>query len=305
MAYAIKFLDLSPQFWVISFRGQVNHGQKGRALNKIIENGQRIALRIATGPKEKEFPGIVRSYDQVRELISLEIEGLTEEQLSFLLGKETTIVGRDFDFDLDLPCVVAEESQFPILVCRKVDRRNHVRVNAFLHLKYCTVDREIYKTDPERCLIRIQEEMGNHENSFEGLADEMDQESLSPKLMCFLTDMNSKLNRILAILEKEPDGQPQRAIAVNISGSGLRFTVREKMGVRKLLGIRIVLPLSPPVPVVFLGEVTRVREKKKGEFEIAVKYLAIDEVDRDQIVQYAFKRMREAIRDRKTKTDQT
>lgn len=304
MAYASESIERSSQFWPVTFRGGANYERKGRTLNEILQDGQHIALRVATGPEEKEFSGVVRSFDRVRGLISLEIEGQAEEQMSVVLGKEATIVGGAPDFDLDVPCIVDGESRFPILVCQKVDRRNYVRVNVFLPLKYRTVDRELYEADPEGYLLRVQEEMGNHESPFEGVTEEVDQESLPPKLLCFLTDINRKLDRILAILEEEPDFQPQGAIAVNISGSGLRFRVREKMGARKLLAIRIVLPLSPPVPVVFLGEVTRVREKGRGEFETAMKFVAIDEADREQIVHYAFKRMRKSIRNRKKKRGQ-
>ena len=73
----------------------------------------------------------------------------------------------------------------------------------------------------------------------------------------------------------------------------------------QLLAIRIVLPLSPPAPVVFVSEVRRVKEKEKGEFEIAVKFVAIGEADQEKIVHYAFKRMRESIRSRRNKAVQT
>ena len=274
-------------------------------MNRTLQNGQHIALRIANGHKERELSGVVQSFDPGKGLICLEIGDRSGVQGAFFAGKEVTIVGRASHNDLDLPCVVVEETQFPILVCRKVDRRNHVRVSAFLHLKYRPVEREVYKADPESCLIRIREEMGNSEGSFEAVLDEVDQESLNPKLLCLLAEMNRKLDRILASLEEDHGAQPQGLIPVNISGSGVRFTVREKMEARKILAIRIVLPFSPPVPVVFLGEVTRVREKAKGEFEIAVKFVTIDETDREQIVHYGFKRLRESIRNERMKTPKT
>jgi len=273
-------------------------------LKRTLENGQPIALRIATGPEEKEFLGILRSFDQDQGLIYLEIGSQNRWQAGFFAGKAVTIVGQSPGSDLDLPCVVVEENRFPILVCRKVDRRNYVRVSAFLHLQYHIVKRELYEADPEGCLLRIREEMGSGRSAFEALADELAQESLDPKILSLLTDMSKKLDRILAILERDQNGQPPEAIPVNISGSGIRFTIRERIEARQLLAIRVVLPLSPPAPVVFLGEITRVRDKGKGEFEIAVKYIAIDEMDREQIVHYGFKRMRESIRNRRKKAAQ-
>jgi c-di-GMP-binding flagellar brake protein YcgR len=262
-------------------------------LNRTLDKGQHIALRVATGLEEKEFFGVVRSVDQKQGLISLEIGNKGAGDAAFFAGKEVTIIGRGPDVGLDLPCVVIDEDRFPVLVCRKADRRNYVRVSTFLHLNYRTF------------LVKMREEMGRGESSFESLAKELNQESRDPKLLYLLADLNRKLDRILAILTEEFDGQPREPIPVNISGSGLRFTVRERIEQRNLLAIRIVLPLSPPVPVVFLGEITRVREKGKKEFEIAVKYVAIDELDREQIVQYGFKRMRESIRNRKKNGVQT
>ena len=278
---------------------------RGRGLNKGLENGQRIALRVATGVEEKEFSGVVQSFDPVRGRISLEMDDPMGGKKSFFPGQEATIIGTAPGADLDFPCVVVEESRFPILVCREVDRRNHLRVNAFLHLKYRPVNRELFEADPEGFLLMVREEMGNGESSFEELADELDSETLSPRLLSLLEEMSKKLDRILSLLEEKEDGQSRGAIAVNISGSGLRFTAPEKMEARKLLAIRIPLPLSPPVSVVFVGEVKRVREKGKGEFETAVKFVAIDAADQEKIVHYTFKRMREAIRNRKQKTGPT
>jgi hypothetical protein len=268
-------------------------------LNRRLEDGQLIALRIATGVVEKEFPGVVRSFDGTRRLISLEIVDPTDKKGVFLPGKEATIVGRPPDLDLDIPCVVAEAKEFPVLICRGVDRRNHLRINPFLSLSYRTVERELYETDPEGFLFRFQEEMRNDEGSFEALRDELDPEIFNPTLLSLFENMNKKLDRILSLFEGGRDVESRGVIPVNISGSGLRFTIHENMEAGKLLAVRIVLPLSPPAPVVFVAEVRRVREKANGEFEIAAKYLAIDEADRDKIVHYTFKRMRESIRSHK------
>lgn len=275
---------------------------KGSGLNKRLENGQRIALRLANGVEEKQFAGVVRSFDRVRGLISLEIEGQMGKKMSFPPGKEGTIVGRTPHSDLDLPCVLTGESRFPILVCRGVDRRNHLRVNAFLRVKYRPVNKELYEADPQGFLLRVQEEMGNGESSLEVLTEQLEGETLNPNLLCLLGDMSKKLDRILSLLGGEGEGQSTEVTAVNISGSGLRFTARERIEARTLLAMRIVLPLSPPVAVVLLGEVKRVRAKGQGEFETAVKFVAIDEADQEKIVHYAFKRMRESIRNRRRKT---
>ena len=267
-------------------------------MDRSLESGQSVAIRVAMGPQEDEFPAVVWSCDSAEGLISVKIEGGSKERASALLGKKVTIVGRTRDFNLDLPCVVAPESQFPILVCQRVNRRNHVRVNAFLPLTFRPVDRSLYETDPEGFLVRLQEELGGHEGTYETVREEEEGEPIHPKVLALLTDMNRKLDRILAAFERKQNGQPQGPLPVNISGSGFRFTVRERIEAKALLAVRTVLPLSPPATIVFIGEVTRVRDKGGGQFEIAVRFLAIDENDRDQIIHYTFRRMRESVRNR-------
>jgi hypothetical protein len=269
-------------------------------VDRNLENGQPVALRVAMGPREDEFMGIVQNYDSSRGLVSVKVEGDSQQKASYFRGKKVTIVGRTPDVNLDLPCVVAKDSDFPVLVCQHVNRRNHVRVNTFLPLKYRHVDRSVYETDPEGFLVRIQEEMGSHEGVYEVFQEEEDEEPVHPKILALLTDMNRKLDRILMVLESQVDGQYRGPVPVNISGSGLRFQVREKIKPMSMLAVRIVLPLSPPVPIVFIGEVTRVREREKedGSYEIAVRFVAIDEMDREEIVHYTFKRMRESVRNR-------
>ena len=282
----------------------MNHRQKGKALDKALDSGQRIAVRVARGAEESEFLGVVRSLDQKRGLVSLEMKNQTKGMMPFLPGKSVTIIGATPGSNLDIPCVVDEESRFPILVCRRANRRNHFRVNAFLQLKYRIVERGLYEADPDGLLAMMREEMGGSETSFEVLAEQETEESLDPRLMCLLADIRRKLDWILASLDTNLDGRRQKTMAVNISGSGLRFTVPERIGAEELLAIRITLPLSPPASVVFLGEVTRVRDKGNGQSEIAVRYLAIDEMDRDQIVRYTFKRLRESVRNKPTETEQ-
>jgi c-di-GMP-binding flagellar brake protein YcgR len=276
---------------------------KGFYLDSRLEKGQHIALRFAIGVEEKEFLGVVRSFDLDQGLISLEVDGQTAEKTHFVPGQMATIVGKTPGLDLDIPCVMTVQSQFPILTCREVDRRNHLRVNAFLHVEYRRVDRALYEADQEGFLVRIKEEMSRGANLFVGFEDEPDAEGLSPKVLYILENMSRKLDRILSLLEKDRDGESMGVIPVNISGSGIRFAARDKIKAKGLLAIRVVLPLSPPVSAVFLAEARRVRETANGLFETAAEFVAIEEADRERIVRYAFKRMRESIRSQKKKTD--
>ena len=267
-------------------------------MNGLLQEGQRVALRVATGTEESEFRGIVRSFDRAQGRVSVEVEDEFRGKMAFLLGREATLVGEDPKLNIDFPCVVSGESRFPTVICQRANRRNHVRVNACVPLKYRHLSREEYDADPEGCLIRLREEMGGLERSAEVLPEDLAEASLDPRLLSLLTGINRKLDRVLSLLQRGLDGQSGGPLAVNISGSGVRFTLRERVLAGNLLAVSIVLPVAPPITVVFIGEVTRVRDKGKGDVEIAVRFLAIDEEDREQIVHYTFKRMRESVRNR-------
>jgi hypothetical protein len=174
-------------------------------LDRKVAKGQSIGLRVARGSEEREIPGVVLSFDRAQGFISLEIEGEREEKISLPKGKEVTIVGRMPDSDLDIPCVVADGSQFPVVICRGVDRRDHLRVNTFLNLTYRLVERELLEMDPEALLLRIQEEMGDGDGAFEPLSEELDLETLNPKLLALLESMSKKLDRILSLLQDESE----------------------------------------------------------------------------------------------------
>jgi hypothetical protein len=264
-----------------------------------IEAGQAIALRIAKGFEEKEFSGVVESRDCGRGLVGLRIDA--HAGMGPLPGEEATIIGKAAGADIDIPCVVADASRFPFLVCQEVDRRNHLRVNALLHVTYRSVQRALYEADPEGLLHRVREEMGGSENSFQLLRDDAHAVDPDPKFLCLLEEMNRKLDRILFLLNGRGAGGPEGVLPVNISGSGIRFTIRERAEARALFAVRIEIPGSPPAAIVFLGEVVRVRDKGNGQYETALKYVAIDELDREKIVHYVFRRMRESIRESRGK----
>jgi c-di-GMP-binding flagellar brake protein YcgR len=278
-------------------------GERVRLSGKL-EKGQSVALRMVSGVKELEIIGNILSFDDDKGLIALEVDGKQTEKTPVHRGKEATIVGRASDSDLDIPCVIAETDRFPILICREVDRRNHLRVNAFLRVGYRRVERESFESDPEAALLRFREEMWGGDHSFEDLKEGLEGGDLDPQLLSLFESLSHKLDRVLSLLEGRGNVQSLGVVPVNLSGSGVRFPARERMRSRELLALQIILPLSPPATVVLIGEVRRVREKGSREFETAVKFVTVDELDQEKIVHYTFKRMRESIRNRRNKEDE-
>ncbi len=97
------------------------------------------------------------------------------------------------------------------------------------------------------------------------------------------------------MLEKE-GMLPSEKKMVNISASGLRFTLSHSVEVGDVLEIKLLLPTYPPVAVFAYGEVKRVEALSGGKFEVAVEYLNMGEPVRNEIIQYTLSRQRETIR---------
>ncbi len=117
------------------------------------------------------------------------------------------------------------------------------------------------------------------------------------KLSNMITAINTKLDFIISyfLLDKEGllSGEKKR---VNISASGIRFTVTYPVKVKDIMEIKLLLPTYPPTAVFTYGEVTRVRHLDDKTYEIALQYLNVGDKARDEIIQYMLTRQRETIK---------
>jgi len=83
---------------------------------------------------------------------------------------------------------------------------------------------------------------------------------------------------------------PQR---VNLSGGGVRFLIREKVETGTMVNLEIFLPLQRPKVVYAVATVLRINElllirDNHTYYSIAVKFICLDERDREDIISYLF-----------------
>ncbi len=115
----------------------------------------------------------------------------------------------------------------------------------------------------------------------------------------WLTMLNTKLDAIINMLTFQREGiSALPFVKVDISGAGLKFSSPEKYNHRDILELKMLLPMMPPVALYVYGEVIKVESSMNG-FEIAVKFIAMDEDIRDEIVKFVFKRQREILREKR------
>ena len=117
------------------------------------------------------------------------------------------------------------------------------------------------------------------------------------KLYEELKEIKTKLDFIINhfFLEKEGLSSAEKKL-VNISASGIKFTVKHPVKEKDILEIKLLLPTYPPVVVFAYGEVKRVKALEDQTYEIALEYLNMGETVRNEIIQYTLNHQRETIR---------
>lgn len=125
-------------------------------------------------------------------------------------------------------------------------------------------------------------------------------EAVHPHLWQMLVDINQKLGLILDKLNIEGEGLTEaEEQKVNISATGIRFIVKERVAPGDAVEIKMLLPSRPPVGVVTYGRVIRVDKGAEGEYCVAVNFEELEEDVREEIIQYTINRQREVIRAQK------
>ena len=121
--------------------------------------------------------------------------------------------------------------------------------------------------------------------------------SENDKLFDEISDIKAKLDYIINhfIMEKEGLGNPEKKY-VNISASGIRFTVNHPVKIKDVMEVKLLLPTYPPVAVFAYGEVKRVRDIGNGKHEVAIEYVNMSESVRNEIIQYTLSHQRETIK---------
>ncbi len=122
-------------------------------------------------------------------------------------------------------------------------------------------------------------------------------ETVNPRLWKMLVAINSKLQMILDRLQLESEGLTNvKNRPVNLSASGIRFTMDEKVEIGDMLEIKMLLPKYPPTGILAYGKVVKVKDREDGSHEVSLHFRNMDDEVRDEIIQYALKRQREIIK---------
>jgi hypothetical protein len=122
---------------------------------------------------------------------------------------------------------------------------------------------------------------------------EVPDETINPSLWKMFVEINNKLGLILERLQMESEGFTKAENKqVNISESGMRFIMNEKVEAGDVLEIKILLSSSPSHGILIYGNVVRVNNIGDGKYEVAIHFSDMDDEIREEIIQHILKRQR-------------
>ena len=180
------------------------------------------------------------------------------------------------------------------------ERREFFRLRDRLEIEFRAVDHaeflrleHIVKYNPTQVFMHPQNDKTKKNKSSDG--------SNGEALISFLAVLDRKLSVIVDLLTKSrvDDLYTRRYVELEISGSGLSFVSDVPLPENGYAEFRLMLPLFPYPKIPVLCRIVRSvkrEENSQVDWEIACKFLAINDSDRDLLIQYIFGREREQIR---------
>lgn len=128
--------------------------------------------------------------------------------------------------------------------------------------------------------------------------------SENEELYTFMRIMNKKLDTILDLLSKSQYGEIYQNVQTEIilSGAGVQFESHIPLHTGDYTELKIIVPLFPYPKITILCQVVRtesVQGGAEGIFSVAMKFLVINEKDRDLLINYIFEKEREYLRQKK------
>lgn len=85
-------------------------------------------------------------------------------------------------------------------------------------------------------------------------------------------------------------------VTVNLSGGGIWLPIKDPLEPKDLLALVLTLPISPPLRVACKAQVVRLTWAGTARAGVALKFVEIEEVHREEIVAYCFAEQRRQLR---------
>ncbi len=182
-----------------------------------------------------------------------------------------------------------------------MEKREFFRIDDKLAIEYRVIDKEEFAR--LRNIIRCDSSRMN------GASMEMhftgDSLSRTPGkehelFITYLKTIDKKLDMIINLLDGKKKGAAYNSLFtnVNISGSGIKFISDMPLEDGDLIELKIEIPFMTSPKIMTVGQIVRsvrLTSPAPGNCETAVKFLVINDHDRDLIISYMFAKEREEL----------
>ena len=193
------------------------------------------------------------------------------------------------------------------------ERREYVRAPLWVDVEFTVMDGDEYeavmRSEPQPCCRFISQPALSVDE-----ARQYESEStFRSNLIDFLIHIDDKLDRLLELVSKvsgleastckdDKDGAFFVGRGSDISGAGMSVICDKALKPGQILKASFMISRFPVIPLVLFGEVLRVapvEEDGKQRYQVVVRFIDLDEEDREKIIAYTFQVQRDAIRKEK------
>jgi hypothetical protein len=174
----------------------------------------------------------------------------------------------------------------PELIFSTSNRREYSRIDVYIPLEYRFVPHE------EQCLVKSRVSVDVILANFDlmpPLENHPQKEALSR--------LSNKIDLIIRTMAIQYEGFHSLPFKyVTISGSGMKFSSRERFSPGDILEFKVLLTLHQSVALIVYGKVLQV-EKQTNGYYVAVHFSVMDDAVRDHIIRFVFEMEREMLRE--------
>ncbi|HQL00200.1 MAG TPA: hypothetical protein PK090_05485 [Smithellaceae bacterium] len=168
------------------------------------------------------------------------------------------------------------------------DKREYSRVDTYIPMEFKQVNRD------SRREVRSRIAGDAFLAEFKSLPNPDDQ-----IIAQWLQTINFKLNEIIRMMTIQHDGfNCLNVTKVNIGGGGLSFLAGRSYEPGDILELKVMLPMQKPIALFLYGEVIELPIPHPG-YDTSVRFIAIDDFVRDEIIRFVFETEREILREKR------
>ena len=194
------------------------------------------------------------------------------------------------------------------------ERREYVRAPLQVDVEFTVVDGDEYEAVRQSEHQAFRRFISQAALSFNERGQHEADSTFQSKLIDFLIHIDDKLDRVLKLLsnvsrleasaskDDKGDEDPFVAQGSDISGTGMSVICYRALEPGQILKARFMISRFPVVPLVLFGRVVRVtpvQEDGKQCYHVVVRFIDLDEEDREKVIAYSFQAQRDAIRKEK------